>query len=133
VTRQEVKREGSNAIHANDLVERKSGQMEQRLGDRRQVSWKAQGRFWNNASGGRVQENRLQNFPEIIERVWFDGLLDASEWQHKVIGKVERISPREASHNEPRDKHHLGSNDRLTTQPLHHRTHHAHSLRRASS
>jgi hypothetical protein len=116
VTRQEVKREGSNAIHASNLVERKSGQMEQRLGDRRQVSWKAQGRFWNNVSGSRVQQNRLQNFPEIIERVWFDGLLDAaSEWQAKVIGKIKRISPREAPHNEPREKHHLGSHNRHTT------------------
>ena len=106
--------ERSHAIHAKDLVERKSGQMEQRLGERRHVSRRAQGRFWNRASGSRVQQDRIQNFPEIIERVWFDGELDASEWQHKIIGKVERVSPGEPPHHEPSDKDHLGSNDRST-------------------
>jgi len=107
--------ERSNAIHAKDLVERKSGQMEQRPRERRQVSRRAQGRFWNKASGSRVQQDRIQNFPEIIERIWFDGQLDANEWQHKIIGKVERVSPGETAHREPDDKHHLGSNDRPTT------------------
>jgi hypothetical protein len=72
--------ERSNAIYADDLVERKGGPMEQCLGDKRQVSWRALGRFWNKASRNRVQQDWLQNFAEIIEKVWFDGLLDAREW-----------------------------------------------------
>jgi len=102
--------------------------MEQGLGYMRQVSQKAPGHFWIMASRSRVHQDRLQNFAEIIEKVWFDGLLEASEWQHKVIGKVEGVSAGEPPHGEQGDQHHLGSNNRLTTQPLQHLTHHANSL-----
>lgn len=64
--------------------------------------------FWNKASPGRVQGDKLQNMAGIIEKIWLDDQLNASEWQHAVIAKMEGVNPDEIPHYEHGDKHHLG-------------------------